>query len=326
MDHAALTARLEALLQETYALWEPGWVTFNWRGYTYDHVQRVRALALTLCRAEGGDPWVTELAALLHDLTKPYDGEYLTDAEGKRLVDDHGFWRNALRPPTGRNAVTDLYDRLGLAGRLHNESGAALAEALLRGWGLEPALAARVAGAIHDHLIPPAGAPLESACLYDADTIDANIGLPALVRNIYINLHFYDQRRQPGAPDIVTLLRQAPLDYLRPYLTENLPRWNAGKHRDFTPKLLTATGRRLATERIARLERLLAAMAEDLPRYAAGADHSTVDVALHYMRHAEEPSIAAETAYLAGPWLNGDAPPLTRELLACLQREMAGEM
>jgi len=146
------------------------------------------------------------------------------------------------------------------------------------------------------------------------------------VRNIYINLHFYDQRRQPGAPDIATLLRQAPLDYLRPYLTENLPRWNAGKHRDFTPKLLTATGRRLASERIARLERLLGTLADDLPRYAAGADHSTVDVVLHYMRHAEEPSIAAETAYLAGPWLQNGAPAPTRQLLACLQREMAGEL
>jgi HD superfamily phosphohydrolase YqeK len=326
MDHAALTARLEALLQETCALWEPGWVTFNWRGYTYDHVQRVRGLAVALCRAEGGDPLVTELAALLHDLTKPYDGEYLTDAEGKRLVDALGFWRNEVRPPVGHNHVTALYENLNLAGSLHNESGATLAEALLSEWGVEPALVARVAGAIRHHLIPPADAPIESACLYDADTIDANIGLPALVRNIYINLHFYDQRRQPGAPDIATVLTQAPLDFLRPYITDNLPRWNAGKHRDFVPKLLTQAGQSLAVGRVARLDRMLATLADDLPRFATGADHSTVDVVLHYMRHSDEPSIAAETAYLTGPWLHGAAPPPTRELLACLQLEMAGEM
>ena len=41
----------------------------------------------------------------------------------------------------------------------------------------------------------------------DADTIDANVGLPAFVRNIYINLHFYDQRKAPEAPPIAQVLQ-----------------------------------------------------------------------------------------------------------------------
>ncbi len=326
MDQAALTARIEALLAETYALWEPGWATFNWRAYTYDHVQRVRALALSLCRAEGGDETVTELAALLHDLTKAYDGEYLQDAEGKRLVDEFGFWRNAPRPPGGSNDVTERYARLGLTGQLHNVSGAALAESLLTEWGVDARLAERVAGVIRDHLVPPADAPVESRALYDADTIDANIGLPAFVRNIYISLHFYDGRRAPGAPAIGDVLRDAPLDFLRPYITENLPRWNQGKQRDFIPKLLTAAGRQLAAERVERLARVFATMAEDLGPFSQGMDHSTVDVALHYMRHRDEPSIAIETAYLANGWLSPVTPDRTRELVVLIQREMAGEI
>ena len=42
MDYSETIACLDELVKETYALWEPGWVTFNWRGYTYDHVRRVR--------------------------------------------------------------------------------------------------------------------------------------------------------------------------------------------------------------------------------------------------------------------------------------------
>ena len=45
-------------------------------------------------------------------------------------------------------------------------------------------LVSRVALTIRQHLRPPEDAPLESGCLYDADTIDANIGLPAFVRLI----------------------------------------------------------------------------------------------------------------------------------------------
>lgn len=319
-----LRDRIEALLRETYALWEPGWVTFNWRNYTYDHVQRVRGLALTLCRAEGGDERIVELAALLHDLTKPYDGEYLTDSEGKRLVDERGFWRNALRPPVRRNLATDLYDRLGLAGALHNESGAVLAEVLLTEWGIEADLAKRVAGAIRDHLLPPEGAPIESTCLYDADTIDANIGLPALVRNIYINLHFYDARRADGAPSLDKVLSEAPLDFLRPYITENLPRWNAGKRRDFLPKLRTASGRRMAETRLARLEIILGELAHTLEHLDGEVARSPLGVILHYMHHREEPSIAAETAYLARRWLTNGAPEPTKRLITALQQEMEG--
>jgi putative nucleotidyltransferase with HDIG domain len=324
MEREALLRDLDMLVKETCELWDPGWVTFNWRQYTYDHVQRVRGLAVTLCRAEGGDVWVTDLAALLHDITKPYDGEYVTDAQGKRLVDAQGYWRNAYRPPTRANEVTELYERLSLQGQLHHESGAAIATHLLRARGLDEATIGRVAQTVYDHLQCPADAPVESQCLADADTIDANVGLPAFVRNIYINLHFFDQRKAPEAPPIAQVLREGPVGFLRPYVSENLPRWNAGKRRDFVPKLLTVAAQTLADRRLQRLDDLFGSMAEELGTFGANGRRSRLEVVLHYMTHQDDPSIAAETAYLATQWVTPETPAPVRELVAQIQREIAG--
>ncbi|MEN6480155.1 MAG: HD domain-containing protein [Anaerolineales bacterium] len=324
MEHGELMAHLDRLLRETYSLWDPGWVSFNWRNYTYDHVQRVRGLAVTLATREGGDPLVAELAAQLHDITKPYDGEYLTGPDGQRLVDEHGRWRNALRPPARANVVTRLYDELGLAGTLHSESGAAVARQLLACYGVAEAVIEQVAQTILDHLGPDAAAPIESRCLYDADTIDANIGLPALVRNIYIQLHFYDARRSPGEPPIAETLASDPLRFLRPYIGENLPRWAGGKRQDFIPRLTTAAGRELAGARLDRLQGAIAWLAASLDDNAARADHSGTDLILHYMRHADDPSLWAETQWLIQTWTAPHTPPQTMALLTQLRDEMRG--
>ncbi len=324
MEYQSLLQDLDQILRETFALWDPGWVTFNWRAYTYDHTRRVTGLATTLCRREGGDVQVTELAALLHDITKPYDGEYVVDAQGKRVVDEHGYWHNEVRRPPRSNAITALYDELGLAGTLHNESGAVLAEEILRQRGVDAATCARVAETIRHHLRPPDGAPVESGCLYDADTIDANIGLPAFVRNIYIHLHYHDQRKAPEAPTIESLLRESPLEYLRPYIGENLPQWNEGKRRDFIPRLQTEAGRDLAQARVDRLAATFAWLGQELNAYARRADHTGVDVVLHYMTHCDDPSIAEETSYLAEQWLNSEADPRTHAFVQDILREIEG--
>lgn len=325
MEYPALLARLERLLRETYALWEAGWVAFNWRAYSYDHVQRVRALALNLCRSEGGDATVAELAALLHDITKPYDGEYVTHSEGNRIVDAQGYWRNQARPPIRSNRAIALYQKLGLAGQPHNESGAALAHHLLREHGVDRAVCARVAQTIRDHLRPAPDVPTESRCLYDADTIDANIGLPAFVRNIYIHLHYRDRRRGPDELPTDALLRERPLGYLRPYISENLPRWSEGKRRDFLPRLLTPSGRKTARARLEHLAHTWDHLTGELDRFATGSSHGCLAVILHFMRHRDDPSIAEETAYLAGEWLTANqATPQARGLVSRLVREMKG--
>ena len=324
MDYDELLHYLDELLVETYSLWDTGWVTFNWRGYTYDHVQRVRGLALNLCRQEGGDPVVTELAAILHDITKLYDGEYMLDQEGKRLVDSRGYWRNCVRRPARSNAITALYERLGLAGQLHNESGGTVAFHLLKEHGLDQPLCARVADTICDHLRPPRRAEIESRCLYDADTIDANIGLPAFVRNIYINVHFHDARKSPETPPIATLLRDAPQDFLRPYIRDSLPRWVGGKRRDFMPRLRTESARILALARLERLEGVFACLARELEDHPSNSHDGCLSVALHFMHHRGDPSIAEETAYLVGNRMALSMDAKARAMLTHLQREMSG--
>ncbi|MFP3897355.1 MAG: HD domain-containing protein [Anaerolineales bacterium] len=322
MKYETLLDELERLLKETYSLWDPGWVTFNWRAYTYDHVQRVRGLALNICHEEGGDARVVELAALLHDITKPYDGEYVTDDEGERLVDDRGYWQNRVRQPTRHNIVTDLYDELELTDEPHNESGAVVARHLLQSRGLSPSTCKRVARTIRHHLLAPETAPIESRCLSDADTIDANIGLPAFVRNIYIHLHFHDLRKAPEEPSVATLLQEKPSEYLKPYIIDNLPRWVRGKRRDFVPRLRTDAAREIALARLERLEGIFQRLEKEARIFPSNGDHQYLEIVLHYMHHREDPSIAEETEALAENW-----PPHRargRDLIRWLQREMNG--
>ena len=319
-----LTRSLERLVADTYLLWEPGWVTFNWREYTYDHVQRVRALARTLAARERADAESVDLAALLHDVTKSYDGEYITDAAGQRVVDANGQWHNLSRAPMGSNAVTDAYASLGLSGTLHNISGAQVAQVLLHQRGVDAGLCERVATIIYDHLSPPADAASESLCLYDADTIDANIGLPAFVRNIYIHLHFYEARN-PTARPLDNLLTNAPLEYLDPYVREKLKPWAQGKLRDFVPRLRTAAGRELARARLERLDAVFDQLEQELCE-PANLTSGALAVVLHYMRQREGASIAAETRFLATDWLTRNGATLqARALVGAIARESAGQ-
>jgi len=322
---ASLTAELDRLLRETYALWEPGWVNFNWRGYTYDHVRRVTSLSLRLCRDEGGDRRVVELAALLHDITKPYDGRYVLDEGGQRVVDERGYWRNETRWPLGRNEVTDLYDRLGLGGQPHNISGGGVAHEILTRRGVDEDLALRATKAIRDHLRPPDDALAESLCLYDADTIDANIGLPALVRNIYIRLHYRDLRREPDEMPTERLIREAPMDYLTSYVRESLPTWASGKRRDFVPRLTTETARALAQERLNYLDGVLRQMQTELDHPGEACAHGALAVMLHYMTRRAEPSVNSETDYLRKVWLeDGEPSPAARQLVFDLDAQVHG--
>ncbi len=55
-------------------------------GHDWWHIERVRNLARTIAREEGGDPYICELAALLHDLA---DAKVAGDeATGQRRVCD----------------------------------------------------------------------------------------------------------------------------------------------------------------------------------------------------------------------------------------------
>jgi hypothetical protein len=303
MDDARVLAELEELVRSTYQLWDEDWVGFSWRNYTFDHVQRVRALSRTLAAREGAEARVLEFATLLHDITKSYDGEIMMK-DGQRVLDANGFWRNEYLPPARRNLVTDLYDELGLKGSVHHDSGARIAAHLLAERGYSAVFCAHVAEIIRSHLKVTDHSSLEGGIIYDADTIDSNIGLPALYRNIMIVLRGRDKQAQAqGRPDATAELEADPAAFFRPWILERLPTWVGSKHRDFVTKMTTASGKALADARIDRLGRLVEELAHELSDFDYNVRHGRLAVLWYFARNRKGATLSRQLPHLEGEWL-----------------------
>lgn len=322
-DEAALR-ELDDLMRETYQLWDHEWVGFSWRNYTYDHVRRVRNLALSLAVEEGGDLRALDFAAVLHDITKSYDGEVLMQ-DGQRVLDEQGFWRNEFLPPARRNHVAELYDALGLAGTLHNVSGARIAAALLAERDYEPAFRVHVAEIIVSHLKVTGESSLEGRCLYDADTIDANIGHPALYRNIQISMHVLERQHAERGESTEAYLAARLREHIHQYVFEKWPAWVGGKHRDFVERMTTEAGRRRALARIARLEQTLATMQAELGDFNAAIEAGYLAPTAYFIQSRRNPSLVEELTMLERRWPDGSHHAAARFLTA-LRREAAGEL
>ncbi len=323
-DDADTLRYLDRLVRETYQLWDQEWVGFNWRNYTYDHVRRVRALALSLAaeEGEGAHMRVLDVAALLHDITKPYDGEALM-RDGQRVVDEHGYWRNAVLPPARANDITRLYDALGLSGSVHNISGAQIADALLAERGYPPDVRAHAGEVIVSHLKVTPETTLEGRCLYDADTIDANIGLPALYRNVQISMHNLETQLHAQDTIMDTYLAAHLCDLLRAYVADRWPAWIAGKGRDFVPRLTTMAGRRRALARLERLEEALAVMQAEVERCNPKSATGYLAPIIHFIGNRGNPSLSEDLTVLEMDWPARSAYPAAH-LIELLRRECEG--
>jgi hypothetical protein len=337
---ARILESLDALVQETHLLWDEEWVGFSWRNYTYEHMQRVRGLSRTMGRDEGADPRVIEFAATLHDVTKSYDGEIIVGPDGKRILDENGFWKNETLLPRRTNRVTALYERLALQGTLHNVSGGRVADALLEEAGFGSGFRGRVDQAIREHLQAGADASLEGRVLYDADTIDANIGLPAFYRNIQISLRGQDRQYARRGEDFVEWLRAHLPEYLDGYLKERIPAWLEGKDRDFLPKMTTAAGRRVAASRIERLRRINDELIAELEALEEALEEGRLAVVRYFMENRRNPRLTEQMAILEQRWATApragsgapsapagaDRVPSAAELLRHLRAEVAGDL
>ena len=317
---------LDDLVRQTHLLWDEEWVGFSWRNYTYEHMQRVRGLARTIGRAEGAEGRVIEFAATLHDVTKSYDGEIVVGPDGKRLLDENGFWKNATLLPQRQNRVTVHYDRLELAGTLHNVSGGRVADALLAETGYPGAFRARVDQAIQEHLMAASGASLEGKALYDADTIDANIGLPAFYRNIQISLRGQDRQYARRNESFVEWLQENLPQYLDEYLKERIPTWIEGKQRDFVPKMTTGAGRGVAEARLERLVQINGQLVAELEELEQAVEEGRLAVVRYFMENRSNPELTAQLALLEQRWSGAAQTPTAAELLRALRAEVAGEV
>ena len=144
------------------------------------------------------------------------------------------------------------------------------------------------------------------------------------MRNIYINAHFYDARRAEGVPTYGDLIAEDPLRYLESYVLDNLPKWGAGKRRDFVPKLLTDAGREMAVRRLDHLDAFFASLRQELTTHMGNGHYDRLSVLLHFMTHRDDPSIADEVGHLARAWDGPDVPQTTRQMIERLHDEMIG--
>jgi uncharacterized protein len=129
-------ARTEAFIRERFA--------GEGTGHDWWHVDRVRRMALRLAPAEGADPVLVELAALLHDV-----------ADHKFTGGDHD---------AGPRAAAEWLAGLGVDGETIRRVAEVIAEVSFRGAGVAT----------------PAGTP-ESRVVQDADRLDA-IGAIGIAR------------------------------------------------------------------------------------------------------------------------------------------------
>jgi len=334
MNDSEHLRELEELVQETFTLWDERRVGFSWRHYYFNHTLRVRALCLTLGRREGADRTKLAFAATLHDLTKRYDGEILTDGQGQRVVDENGFWRNETLRPARRNVVTDLYDTHQLHGQMHHQSGAFLAEILLQQRGFPPDFCADVAAIIRAHVQPQTQTPeqlaalsptIECEILHDADMIDANLGFVALYRHVQIVIHRLWE--QTGETDLLAYL-------------DHVPRWVHSKD-IFLTRMRTQAGREVAAARQQRNVNLWAWLEGERPDAERSRRYGVLGVLDTFIRGHEDPNLTAHLAHLQEVWLPERERELARagpereaerkyfqrakEFAAVLAKEVAGE-
>ena len=317
--------QIEALVAETFGLWDEGWVEFSSPKYYLNHTHRVRNLSREIGRQECADLRVLEYATLLHDITKRYDGGILMDEGGNRIVDERGFWRNQLVLPARENRVTELYREQDLFGTLHNLSGAVIAEEILKEKGLPEHLRQAIVSVIRGHLRSEhadwGGGGIEGDILHEADTMDSNLGLVAFFRNIQIHTHRAVERA--GKLDLQEYVRY-------------IPNWLNMKE-EFLPKTHTPTGRELGVTRQRRNREIYDQLARELDDFDVNLRFGLLGVVHYFMSCHEDPDLPAQMTYLREVWIperrNTLDGRVAREGLArvlnfasLLEREIAGKM
>lgn len=295
MSSQARYQEVEQVVVDTFATWDVMRVGFSWRKYYLDHTIQVQNLALRMARDLDADPEQLRHAAILHDITKRYDGAILKDGEGKNVVDNEGFWLNETMRPERSNWVTGLYDRLDLHGQIHHISGATLAEHVLREHGfaenfIRPVskivrghLKGKVAPDVHDQRYRE----VEVRILYDADTIDPNVGLTAFYRNVQITAGSH-------------LKSGEPVDL--PAYVGKLQRWVDMKE-SFREQMLTELGKQLCDERQTRNREVVKQLNAELENQAVNRKYGMLGALEFLFTNPEDPSFHEHADEMRDRWL-----------------------
>lgn len=295
MNYPSILSELEELTVETFKLWDHNRVGFQWRHYTLNHTLRVRNLCCELGRKEDADSTKLAFAATLHDITKRYDGAILSDENGKRVLDENGFWKNETLMPARSNLVTELYDENNLHGKVHSVSGAVIAEKLLEGYDLPGDFIESVSSIIRAHVRPPNPTPeqfeeyygkVENRILCDADTIDPNVGYTAFYRNVHIHCYHAMQR---GNFDLEAY-------------ASNLSNWVNTKY-TFVDNLLAESSKEVGTKRQERNGNLCAMLAGEMENFQLNLKYGLLGMIDYLVSGTEDPNFREQMDYLEEHWV-----------------------
>jgi len=292
-----LLSRIDALVEETFGLWDERRVGFSWERYYMNHTRRVRDLCLAMGSQVGADLDLLSIAATMHDVTKRYDGEIIKDEEGNRILDERGFWRNEVLKPVRVNRVTKLYDKLHLEGQMHNETGAIVAVSILCEMGLPGSFAAEVGEVIRAHVQPwnngaeraedSSGSRIECSILHDADMIDANLGLVAFYRHSHILIH-----RMWEATGVADIREYAP----------RVADWVEMKV-SFVDRMRCDVGRERAMERLARSQEMRKELDDEMAHWEAGLNAGVLGIINHFIQSHDDPDLNRQLEELKRDWL-----------------------
>jgi len=297
-DDARILNEVEKLVEETFLLWDENRVGFSWRHYFHNHTQRVRTLSLSIGKDEDADLRKLEYAALMHDITKRYDGNILTDKDGKRVLDEDGFWKNEMLPPNPNkgNIVTELYTEHDQKYQIHNESGALIAGIILKDYGFPEDFCHGVSSVIRTHLKPSESNAektrefnenLEGRILHEADTIDSNLGLTAFFRNI--GIHTYSMLQRTGKAELS--------DYI-----EGIPRWLNMKE-DFLPRMQTDTGSKWGAARQKRNWEIWSLIEKEKEDFELNEKYGILGIVKYFMSCCDDPNMQEQMDYVENKWI-----------------------
>lgn len=294
-DYRKIYSEIEELVMETLGLWDQNRVGFRWKNYIANHTRRVTSMCIELGKRERGNCTELGFAGVLHDITKPYDGVYLRDGEGNRIVDENGFWKNEILMPARSNIVTELYDKNNLGGSIHHLSGAFIARKILERYDLNSEFIDNVCSIIRAHIKPLNLASeeldsvydkVEKQIIYDADTMDANLGYVAFFRNVHIHA---PRAVESGGFDMENYV-------------DNMGRWIEMKQ-PFADRLFTESAREIGEKRQERKRRLHRELIKEKENFELNMKYGMLGVIDYFVKHTDSPNFSEQLCYLQYKWI-----------------------
>jgi len=204
------------------------------------------------------------------------------------VIDKNGFWHNELLLPKRENLVSKLYKKFNQFHTLHNVSGALISKKILESYGLSSNFCDSVSSIIESHLKSDTSNNLEEKLLYEADTMDANLGLIAFYRNIQINTHF-------------AKIKNSKVD-LRKYVSRIEPWIN--RTISFMKNMNTESGTRIANKRYKRMKDFSSNVIEEFKHnFTESVKYGLLGIIKGFMDQNDDPNLHEDIKYFLTGWI-----------------------